>query len=68
VPKSDQAFHGKQSALPQIEDELCAYVMDLKCGYVVSTEMLQLEASRIAPEFSIPVTEFRIVTGRFNSS
>jgi hypothetical protein len=27
-PKSKGAFHGKQSAFPQIEDELYAHVMD----------------------------------------
>jgi hypothetical protein len=38
-----------QSAFCQIEDELYAYVMDLaESRYVVSTEMLQLEASKIA--------------------
>jgi hypothetical protein len=56
--KSKQAFHGKQSTFPQIQDELYAYLMDLrKSGYVVSTEMLQLEASKIAQKFNIPVTE-----------
>jgi hypothetical protein len=37
-----------------------AYVTDLrKSGYVVSTEMLKLEASKIAQKFNIPVTEFK---------
>jgi hypothetical protein len=49
VPKSKWAFCSKQNAFPQIKDELCAYVMDLrKSGCTVSTEMLQLETSEIA--------------------
>jgi hypothetical protein len=39
--KSRQAFHIEQSAFPWIEDDLFAYVMDLrKFGSVVSNEML----------------------------
>jgi hypothetical protein len=34
--------------------------MDLrKSGYMVSTEMLQLEASKISWKFDIPVTKFK---------
>jgi hypothetical protein len=44
-----QAFCIKQSALPQIEDVLCAYVTDLReSDCMVFTAMLQLEASKIA--------------------
>jgi hypothetical protein len=32
-------------------------------GYAVSTEMLQLEASKIAQKFNIPVTEFKASYG-----
>jgi hypothetical protein len=47
--KSKWAFRSKQSAFPQIEDELYSSVMDLrKSGYAVSTQMLQLEASKIS--------------------
>jgi hypothetical protein len=49
APKSKQAFRGKQSALSEIEDEIYTYVMDLrKSDHMISTEMLQLEASEIA--------------------
>jgi hypothetical protein len=62
--KSKQAFHSKQGAFPRIKDELHAYVMDLrKCGYAVSTEMLQLEATRIAWKSNIHVTEFKASYG-----
>jgi len=70
APKSKQAFHSKQSAFPQIEDELYVYVLDLrKSGYTVSTEMLLLEASKIAQKFNIPVTTVnsRLVTGGFDA-
>jgi hypothetical protein len=43
--------------------------MDLrKSGYVVSTEMLQLEASKIARKLNIPVTKFKLVMGGFDGS
>jgi hypothetical protein len=35
--------------------------MDLRMyGYMVSTEMMQLEASKITQKFNIPVTEFKV--------
>jgi hypothetical protein len=46
------------------------YVLDLrKSGYTVSTEMLLLEASKIAQKFNIPVTTVnsRLVTGGFDA-
>jgi hypothetical protein len=47
--KSKQAIRSKQSAFPQTEDKLYAYVMDLrKSSYAVSTEKLQMKASKIA--------------------
>jgi hypothetical protein len=60
APKSKWAFCGKQSAFSRIEDELCAYVRDFrKLGSAVSIEMLQLETSKVAQQFSIPLTEFK---------
>jgi hypothetical protein len=53
-------FHSDQGIFPQIEDELCAHVMDLrKSGCAVSTEILQMEASKIAQIFTISMTKFR---------
>jgi hypothetical protein len=53
-------FHDEQSIFPQIEDELFVCIMDLrKSGYAVCTEMLQLEGSKVAQKFNIPVTEFK---------
>jgi hypothetical protein len=49
APISKWAFRGKQSVFSVIGNELCAYVMDFrKSGYMVSTEKLQLETSKIA--------------------
>jgi hypothetical protein len=48
APKSKQAFRCKKSSFSQIEDEVCAYDMDLKSGYAVSIGMLQLEVSKVA--------------------
>jgi hypothetical protein len=53
-------MHQKVSGHFVVSKALYAYVMDLrKSGYAVSTEMLQLEASKIARKFNIPVTEFK---------
>jgi hypothetical protein len=49
APKSNWVFHGKQSTFPETEDELCAYVMNLKkSAYKFFTEILKLEASEVA--------------------
>jgi hypothetical protein len=46
--KSKWAFCGKKSAIPQIEDELYAYVIDLrKSVSVVSAELLQFGTFKI---------------------
>jgi hypothetical protein len=59
APKRKQAFCFKQSAFLEIEDELCAYVIDFrKIGCMVYTKMLQLEASKIPQKLTF-VTEFK---------
>jgi hypothetical protein len=60
APKIKWALCGKQSASSETDDELYAYFINTrKSDYAVSTEMLQLEASKIPQKFNIPVTEFK---------
>lgn len=64
APKSKCAFRGKKCKYPQVENELYEYVINIrKSGYAVTTEMLQVEANKIARKMGISFQEFRASYG-----
>jgi hypothetical protein len=63
APERKGAFSGKQSTFPQTQNELYAYVMDLrKSGNTVSTEIL-----KVLKQYEIS-TLLRLVMDGFDSS
>jgi transposase-like protein len=59
APKDKRAFRGKKCKYPEVEEALLQYVTDIrKSGYAVSTEMIQIEAVKIASR-NIPAPEFK---------
>lgn len=59
-----QSFRGKKAKYPDLEMQLLDYVRTArKDGFSISTEMLQIEARRIADNMEIPRVEFKASYG-----